>query len=73
MASYTELTVKAAALPSAKRLGYDNLKELQLRVVAGFVSGRDVSCLQAMEKASAMAACLGRLTVSTSQSHLLYV
>ena len=40
MATFTESTITAAVIASAKRLGYDNLKELPLDVVVGLTSGR---------------------------------
>ena len=34
--------VQASAVVAAKQLGYDSLKELQLKVITSFVAGNDV-------------------------------
>ena len=35
-------SVEVAALESARQLGYQSLKDLQLKIVAGVINGRDV-------------------------------
>ena len=65
--SNNEVSTKATA--AAKELGYDKLKELQLRVVVGLCQGRDVFAVlptQAMGKV-----CLGH-TIPFSK-HLKYL
>ncbi len=40
--SFSETAVRAAAVHSSERLGYRNLKELQMQVIVEFVMGQDV-------------------------------
>ncbi len=40
--SFSETAVCAAAVHSSERLGYRNLKELQMQVIVEFVMGQDV-------------------------------
>ncbi len=40
--SFSETAVRAAAVHFSERLGYRNLKELQMQVIVEFVMGQDV-------------------------------
>ncbi len=48
-------SVEVSASFAAKELGYDQLKELQMRVIKPFVAGKDVFAVL-MKKACAMPA-----------------
>ncbi len=55
------VSVEASAV---KELGYDQLKELQMKVIKPFVAGKLQYFQQAMEKACAMPACQHCMTTS---------
>ena len=78
MDGFSKDKITAAANDAAKQLGYESLRELQLKVIEGVVSGNDVLYLLcsrlAIAKVFAMAVYRGSLTLCTAQhSHLLCV
>ncbi len=54
--SFSDTAVRAAAVHSSERLGYRNLKELQMQVIVEFVMGQDVFAILGMAKVYAMPA-----------------